>query len=189
MSKRHSLKKSEPRLTNDGKSQPTGNQTEGANEYETVLQQLSTHLEMPEGFFVGLASQIFDFCTDGEQVNHADLNFILVHLLTSKPRDQSKAMLRVQNAGFHIMTMKYGKRLRCAQGPMEADSAERICTRLARTFVAQCEALNHSDTSRKGTVVKVSHGSQAIVGDVAQGTREPPLHETGLLNRTARPDQ
>ena len=67
-----------------------------------MLQQLTTHLEMPEGFVVGLTSQIFDFCTDGEQVNHADVSFILDHLLTSKPSNQDEAMLRVQNAGMHI---------------------------------------------------------------------------------------
>jgi hypothetical protein len=185
MSIRHTLKKREPRITNDGKSQSTG------NEYESALQQLSTHLEMPEEFIVGLAGQIFDFCTDGERVNHADVSFFLVHLLTSKPSNQTEAMLRVQHVGLHIMTLKFGKRLRFAQGPAEADSVERIYTRLARTFVAQCEALNHSATARKGTVVKVSHGSQAIVGDVTQAMREQPLHDVGLatapLDQTSKP--
>jgi hypothetical protein len=183
-----SPKKREPRIMNDGKSQSTSKQTEGPDE---LLQQLSTQLEMPEGFVVGLARQIIDFSTDGEQVNHADLNFILVHLLTSKPSNQAEAMLRVQNAGVHIMTMKFGKRLRFAQGPVEADSVERIFTRLARTFVAQCEALNHTATARKGTVVKVSHGSQAIVGDVTQQMRDRPLHDIELspapLDQASKP--
>jgi hypothetical protein len=191
MTIQQALKNGRSRMPNDGKSQSTGKQTEGADEYETVLKQLSTNLQMPDGFVAGLASQIFDFCSDGEQVNRADLRFIMVHLLTSKPRDQTEAMLRVQNAGLHVMTMKYGKRLRFAQGPAEADSVERIYTRLARTFVAQCEALNHSGSARKGTVVKVSHGSQAIVGDVTRGTRDPELDETRLstapVDQTSKP--
>jgi hypothetical protein len=191
MTIQQALKNGRSRVPNDGKSQSTGKQTEGADEYKTVLQQLSTHLEMPERFVAGLASQIFDFCTDGEQVNHADVSFILDHLLTSKPSDQTEAMLRVQHAGLHIVTLKYGKRLRFAQGPAEADSVERIYTKLSRTFVTQCEVLNHSATARKGTVVQVSHGSQAIVGDVTQAMRERPLHDAGLatgpLDQTSKP--
>jgi hypothetical protein len=72
--------------------------------------------------------------------------------------------------------MEYGARLRFAKTLPEADHAERTYNKLARTFLAQCQALNPdlSSGAQKVTVVTVSDGSQAIVGDVTQGnTREP----------------
>src|SRR5262249_45885589 len=76
------------------------------------------------------------------------------------------------------------------------DIAERTYNKLARTRLAQRQALEPDRTGNTSnlTVVSVSDGSQAIVG-VTQATREPrsdnptpPTAEKGVAPSASRPD-
>src|SRR5437660_9443674 len=67
---------------------------------------------------------------------------LMVSVLTNaKPRDQNQAMLLMQMADIHA-AMTYAHRLAQATSITEVEIWERGLNRLARTFVAQFEALN-----------------------------------------------
>ena len=69
------------------------------------------------------------------------LNFMLSIVKGLKPRDQVETMLAAQMAAIHTATMNFVRRLASAKTSMEQDFAERTLNKLARTFVAQMEAL------------------------------------------------
>jgi hypothetical protein len=75
----------------------------------------------------------------------------------------------------HMATMEFAFRLARAKNMEQCDSAERAYNKLARTFVAQMEALKRyrAGVEQKVTVqhVSVNDGGQAIVGDVVQAPR------------------
>jgi hypothetical protein len=92
------------------------------------------------------------------------------------PQDEVEAMLAAQMAAVHSATMSSARRLNQADNTMQADSAERALTKLARTFTTQIEALKRYRTGgqQKMTVehVHVHEGGQAIVGNVGGGLSE-----------------
>ena len=104
-----------------------------------------------------------------------DLNFALSIIKNIKPNDQLETMLAAQMAVTHIATMMFASRLARANNVEQFESAERAYNKLARTFVAQMEALKRYRTGgeQKVTVqhVSVNDGGQAIVGDVVQAPR------------------
>jgi hypothetical protein len=87
--------------------------------------------------------------------------------------DQLEAMLAAQIAAVHVLTMSFATRLVNAENLVQRDSAERALNKLARTFVAQVEALKRYRTGgeQKVTVehVTVNAGGKAIVGNVTHG--------------------
>ena len=104
-----------------------------------------------------------------------DLNFALSIIKSLKPSDQLETMLAAQMAVTHMATMTFASRLARANNVEQCDSAERAYNKLARTFVAQVEALKRyrMGGEQKVTVqhVSVNDGGQAIVGDVVQAPR------------------
>jgi len=78
-------------------------------------------------------------------------------------------------AAVHVSTMTFARRVARTEDLAVLDISERTFNKLARTFVAQVEALKRyrSGGEQKVTVqhVNVSEGGQAIVGNVTQGRR------------------
>jgi hypothetical protein len=104
-----------------------------------------------------------------------DLNFALSVIKNLKPNDQLETMLAAQMVATHMATMMFASRLARANNVEQFESAERAYNKLARTYVAQMEALKRYRTGgeQKVTVqhVSVNDGGQAIVGDVVQAPR------------------
>jgi hypothetical protein len=124
-----------------------------------------------------------------------DLNFALSVIKSIKPNDQLETMLAAQMAVTHMATMRFASRLAGADNVEQFESAERAYNKLARTYVAQMEALKRYRTGgeQKVTVqhVSVNDGGQAIVGDVVQAprpsNRQCPTNATEALTDTRRP--
>ena len=124
-------------------------------------------------FLDGYLSQLVNVGTRGRDVDERDLNFMLAAVAGIEPRDHIEAMLAAQMAAVHNATMTFARRLTVVETLPQQDSAERAFNRLARTFVAQMEALNRhrGKGQQKMTVehVHVHEGGQAIVGNVETG--------------------
>ena len=121
-------------------------------------------------FADGLIRQLADAERRGDKVEERALNFMLAMIKGIEPRDQIEAMLAAQMAAVHNATMTFARRLNYVDNIPQQDSAERAFNKLARTFVAQVEALKRYRTGgqQKVTVehVTVNAGGQAIVGSV-----------------------
>ncbi len=124
-----------------------------------------------ESFCDGLLQQLANASAKDGKFSEDDLNFMLAVIKGIEPRDQVESMLAAQMAAIHMMTMIFAGRLARAETLPQQDSAERAFNKLARTFVAQVEALRRHRTGgeQKVTVehVTVNEGGQAIVGNVA----------------------
>ncbi len=87
-----------------------------------------------------------------------------------EPTDEVEAMMAAMMAVTFRASMKYGKRLEQSDTLLQAESADKIFNKLARTYAAQVEALKRyrSDGSQKVVVkhVTVNEGGQAVVGSV-----------------------
>ena len=123
----------------------------------------------------GLLKQLIGMAkTKHGKIDEDKLNFLFGIVKANKPRDVTEAMLCVQMATTHDLTMTTGKRLARANSPIERDIDERVFNKLARTFTAQTETLKRyrSDAEQRVTVqtVAVSDGGQAIVGNVTKNT-------------------
>ena len=84
-------------------------------------------------------------------------------------------MLAAQMAAVHVATMLTAKRLVSSKPPMQ-DVFERALNRLARTFTAQVEALNHyrSREEQNITHVSVAQGGQASVENTQAPSEKVP---------------
>ena len=92
-------------------------------------------------------------------------------------------MLVAQMAATHVATMRFANRLAHVESLQERDSAERTYNKLARTFVAQVEALQrYRDVSSQNVIVQqhvfVGDGGQPIVKNVTG-----PAHDRSLPGR------
>ena len=128
-----------------------------------------------ESFFDGLLRQLGNAAMQDGKVSEGDLNFMLAVIKGIEPQDQVESMLAAQMAAVHMATMTFARRLNHVENIAQQDSAERAFNKLARTFVAQVEALKRYRTGgeQKVTVehVHVHRGGQAIVGNVSHGGR------------------
>jgi hypothetical protein len=101
---------------------------------------------------------------------------VLAVLDGSEPQNEIEAMLVIQMATTHALTMKLSRRLATVDTIEQNDSASVTLTRLQRTFTTQVEALANLRRGgrQKMTVehVHVHPGGQAIVGNVTTGGRE-----------------
>jgi len=126
-------------------------------------------------FVRALLVQLANVGPPGSEVSSANANFMLSMVKGIKPKDQVEAMLAAQMAAVHVSTMNFARRVLHAEDAAVLDISERTFNKLARTFVAQVEALKRyrSGGEQKVTVqhVNVSEGGQAIVGNVTQGRR------------------
>ena len=127
-------------------------------------------------FFEGLTGHL---ATVGLNANKDGGGEVLDYLLATvkgiEPKDHVEAMLAAQMAATHLATMGMAARLLSATTLESRDSAERTFNKLARTYVAQAEALKRYRTGgeQKVTVqhqhVTVNEGGQAVVGNVSHG--------------------
>jgi hypothetical protein len=136
--------------------------------------QLMETLGSPDAKFQsGLIWQLANAGSQGSGLDENSINFMLSMVNGIGPQDEVEAMLAVQMAAVHSATMSSARRLNQADNIMQADSAERALTKLARTFTTQMEALKRYRVGgeQKITVqhVNVEDGGQAIVGNVGGG--------------------
>jgi hypothetical protein len=112
---------------------------------------------------------------DGE-IDTVSVEAVLAVLDGSEPQNEIEAMLVIQMATTHALTMKLSRRLATVDTIEQNDSASVTLTRLQRTFTTQVEALANLRRGgrQKMTVehVHVHPGGQAIVGNVTTGGRE-----------------
>ena len=109
---------------------------------------------------------------DGE-IDTVSVEAVLAVLDGSEPQNEIEAMLVIQMATTHALTMKLSRRLATVDTIEQNDSASVTLTRLQRTFTTQVEALANLRRGgrQKMTVehVHVHPGGQAIVGNVNTG--------------------
>jgi hypothetical protein len=129
-------------------------------------------------FINGLLRQLAPAGSQCDQINEAELNFMLSIIKGVKPADQVEAMLAAQMAAVHIATMTSARRL-AHENTQPQDSAERAFNKLARTFTTQMDAIKRYRTGEVTVQhVSVSEGGQAIVGNVTQAARETAPEKT-----------
>jgi len=125
-----------------------------------------------ENFLYGLLEQIVNAGTRGRSFDGKGVEFMLSVVKGINPKDQVEAMLASQMAAVQMATMTFARRLAHVENIPQQDSAEHAFNKLARTFVAQMEALTRyrGKGQQKMTVehVHVHQGGQAIVGNVNQ---------------------
>ncbi len=126
-------------------------------------------------FLNGILGQLANAASQGGAVDERHVNFMLSAIKGVEPKDEVEVMLAAQMAAVHAATMTFARRLGNVENIPQQDSAERAFNKLARTFVAQVEALKRYRTGgeQKVTVehVTVKEGGQAIVGSVTHGGR------------------
>jgi hypothetical protein len=124
-------------------------------------------------FCEGMLLQLGKVATQGQNVSEMALNFMISVIKGVDPQDPLEAMLAAQMSAVHMLTMEFSRRLNNVDNIPQQDSAERALNKLARTFVAQVEALKRyrSNGEQKMIVehISVSGGGQAIVGNVTHG--------------------
>ena len=103
-------------------------------------------------------------------------NLMLSVLKGIKPRDEIEAMLALERAAVHKEVMSEQHGIANAKDHHERDSAQRFFINLMKMAVAQTECLSRYRTGAVAQVnvqnVTVSHGGQAVVGNVAQTQHE-----------------
>jgi hypothetical protein len=183
---------------NGADAQASFEQSEAGDEFDAILQQLSAVIGIDDVLFCrGLLKQIFWMFLDKDgKVDREQLGFVIACLRADKPHSRTAARGKVQELATHLLSVQYAGRLWFAKTLPETDIAERTYNKLARTWLAQRQALEPQQSSAsKVTVVTVSDRSQAIVGDVTQATREPSSDnptpqaaEKGVPPTALRPD-
>jgi hypothetical protein len=109
----------------------------------------------------------------------------------SNPHDQLEVMQVAQMAVMHWAAMKYLRQVGDWRGTGDQDLAVSTATKLARTFIAQMEALKRYRTGGEQRVtvqhVSVSEGGQAFVANVTQRALEASAGETPALTDARQP--
>jgi hypothetical protein len=129
-------------------------------------------------FLDGLLGELTNAAAQKGVANERELNFLLSVVKGIEPRDQVEAMLAAQMGAIHSAVMTFARRLNHVETIPQQDSAERAFNKLARTYVAQVEALKRYRSAGEQAVrvehVTVNEGGQAIVGNVTTGGRATP---------------
>ena len=176
--------------SNDTDARGSHEQTEVGDRFDALLEQLSTVIGIDDVLFCkGLLKQIFwMFLEHDGKFDNTQFGFVIASLQGDKPPNRTEATGKVQRLATHLLAMEFAKRLWFAKTPQEIDAAERTYNKLARTWLAQRQALepDRSGSVPNVTMISVRDGSQAIVGDVTQNTQEltpdkpaPPTPEKG----------
>ena len=156
----------------DGAAQVTFDHAARAVALPIVMESLGT---ADEDFTNGLLMQLIRLSWDGASVNEQDFRFLLATVAGVEPKDEVEAVLAAQMAAVHNATMASARQLKMAETSQQRETSGRAFNKLARTFVAQVEALKRYRTGgeQKVTVehVTVNDGGQAIVGNVTPGGR------------------
>lgn len=121
-------------------------------------------------------TQIVSFISEGNgSLSVADkINAVLPMIKAINPKDDLEGMLSLQMIGVHHMTMEVIKRGMLPNQTVDGVTSNvNRTTKLARTFIAQLDALNkhRSKGQQKMTVehVHVNKGGQAVIGSVEKG--------------------
>src|SRR5207248_7082534 len=104
-------------------------------------------------FFRALVKQLAHAPLSEGQFDEDNLNSMLSVVKSIKPRDNLEAMLAAQMGAVHLGAMRFAKKLANATNYRELEMAERMFTKLTRTFPAQMDALKRYR----------SHGEQGVV--------------------------
>ena len=143
-----------------------------SQEIAALLQLADIGTRDPD-FRSGIVGQIACLGAHGRQADEDNSNFVFSVVRAVKPRDELEALLATQMGAIHAATMMMARKLNLVNTTQQQDSAERALNKLARTYVAQMDALKRYRTGgqQKVTVehVTVNSGGQAIVGTVQKG--------------------
>jgi hypothetical protein len=108
----------------------------------------------------------------GGGADQAGINFFLAVIKGLKPKDQIEAMLAMQMAAIHRLTMMNAELLYRTETAQHQNFTLSGLNKCARTFAMLIEALKRYRTGGQQTVtvqhVSVGEGGQAIVGNVTQ---------------------
>ncbi len=163
----------------DGAAQVTFDHAARAVALPVFMESLGT---ADEDFMNGLSMQLVRLAWNGSIVNEQDFKFLLATVAGVEPKDEVEAMLAAQMAAVHSATMAGARQLKVAKSSQQRGTSGRAFNKLARTFVAQVEALKRYRTGGEQNVtvkhVTVNDGGQAIVGNVATGGRGAPKKGT-----------
>jgi len=131
-----------------------------------------------------LSSLIHQVVTAGELGDPSDdleVTFLLSaieDILSNQSNNgAAKAMVAAQFAAVHVQIVKLARSLNRTIDPLHLDILGRLFNSLARTSVAQYQALTQSHTGVTVGHVSVNQGGQAIVGSVTHNQQEPTTTE------------
>ena len=120
----------------------------------------------------GILRQLVRASVSSKNPDEVNISFMLSMVKSIRPRDSIEAMLVAQMVSVHVMAMRCAHHLANADDLAQHDSASRALGRLARTFPAQIDALNHYRSQSEPAItvqnVSVADGGKAIVGNVTQ---------------------
>jgi hypothetical protein len=161
-------------MPNDADAQGSREYAEVGDGFDEMLQQLSVVIGIDDvAFCAGLLKQILWVCLDPDgKYDGVRFQFAISWLQADKPGSRDEAIDKVHDLVTNVLALEFAKRLWFAATPQEIDVSERTYNKLARTRLAQRQA-DRTGNAPNLTVVSVSDGSQAIVGDVTQATRGP----------------
>jgi hypothetical protein len=127
-------------------------------------------VEHPD-LLIGLLGQFNLASQRGTEIDKFNADFTQAFVKGSKPRDPIESALETQMAVTHQQFMRFTNRLNNAESELELRLYEPIFTRLARTYVAQVDAVKrYRSTHEPGLMVQtvsVQDGGQAIVSQHA----------------------
>jgi hypothetical protein len=132
-------------------------------------------------FVSGLIRQLVVATCNGSKNDEDDLNFSISVIKGIGPADQLESLLASQMTVVHMAIMRLSGELGTAKSHPQQEAACSAINKFARTFAAQMESLKRyrSRGDQNDTVVSVSEGSQAIVGNVTQNRQEAaPINAT-----------
>ena len=138
-------------------------------------------------FITGIFTQLMS----ADSIDGNGLEFGVSVIKGIKPRDQLEVMLAAEMAVFHMSTMKFLRELGRARGTPLEEGAQRMVTKLARTYTDQMGALKRYRTGGEQKIVvkhvSVNEGGQAIVGNVTQSALENSADRTLSLADALQP--
>jgi len=178
-------------MPNDANAQGSHEQADVGNGFDEMLQQLSVVIGIDDVLFcTGLLKQILWVCQNSDgKFDDARFGFAISWLQADKPRSRAEAIDKVHDLVTNVLTLEFAKRLWFARTQQEIDVAERTYNKLARTRLAQRQALEPDRTSNAPnlTVISVNDGSQAIIG-VPQDNPSPPTAAKGVAPSASCPN-
>lgn len=114
--------------------------------------------------------RLVNFLRRNGKVEPDEIDAVLATLDGAQPDNEIEAMLVVQMAIIHALTMRTAGNLNRSDNIPQQDSNALALSRLTRTFAQQIEALSklrrRGEQKVKVEHVHVYHGGQAIVGNV-----------------------
>jgi hypothetical protein len=129
-----------------------------------------------QDFLHNLIHQIVAAGELGKPSDDLEVNFLLSvieGILSDQSNSAAKAIVATQFAAVHVQIVKLARNLNRTSDPQLVDILGRLFNSLARTSVAQYQALTHSHAGVTVGHVSVNQGGQAIVGSVTHNQEEP----------------